>query len=155
LGAGNRPWWYRLGLRDGKRAVVLFILTCYFSGLMVALSMRHSVMVRISPDRTVLYTRTPDGLIVNKFKMSVSNRSSATASVALSIDGLRGAQIVMTANPVAIAPGQTERVDVAIQAAAGGPEPGVNHFQFVMQSSPGNRTEKVPMTFIMPSKESK
>ena len=61
-----RPWYRRVGLRDAKRVVVLLVLLFYASGLFVALGMRHSVLVQVSPVRTsTTYRLGPDGRVYN------------------------------------------------------------------------------------------
>jgi polyferredoxin len=76
-------WVRRLGLRDGKRAVVLFVLLFYAIGLTVALSMRNTIQVQLSPDRTVLFKALPDGRIANHFRLRIANRGHQDAHLKL------------------------------------------------------------------------
>src|SRR5208283_1103191 len=55
LGKGGKRWYQRLGFRDAKRVVVLLLVLCYGGALYAALAMRHTVLVRIPPDRTTMY----------------------------------------------------------------------------------------------------
>lgn len=153
VGAGGKPWWYRLGLRDAKRGVVLAVLAFYASGLLIALSMRHAVLVRISPDRATLYSIQAGGTVVNKFRASVSNRGKKNAAVMFRLDGIRGANIRMPENPLSVPAGRTVQADFEVEAA---PDPAayVVHFQFVARSSDGS-VETIPMTFLMPQKGAK
>lgn len=155
VGNEQRPWWYRIGLRDAKRGIVLAVLTFYASGLFIALSMRHTVLVKISPDRATMYSRSASGEIINKFRMTVANRGSQPASVQLALDGLPGAHLVFDPNPVAIAAGETRTLNLHVASDPQGPPPGVSHFQFVTRSSGENAPAYVPMTFIMPESKTR
>lgn len=146
----DKPWWYRLGVRDAKRIVVMLVLLFYASGLTVALSMRRAVLVRINPERATLYTLAPDGDVINKFRLEIANRSSNPASVRISLDQLPGARIAGVLNPLRVAPGETLRQELDIISGPAALPAGVSHFQFVAESQPEAKTDAIPMTFIMP-----
>jgi hypothetical protein len=148
------PWYYRLGLRDTKRWVLLLVILFYVSGLSVALSMRHPVLVRLSPERDVLYRLGDDGEVYNRFRASVSNRSGEKAFVVLSIQDLRGARLVAPSEAsISVEPDETVEHTFEVEAYPGGPSPGVNHFRFVSRTMPDGTTNTFDMTFIMPPKE--
>jgi polyferredoxin len=149
----SEPWHRKIGLRDNKRFVVLLILLFYVSGLSVALSMRHPVLVRLNPQRDVLYRVGDEGEIYNRFRTSISNRTGEKAFVEISIQDLPGSRLVLSENPITIEPGETIEQEFEVAAQRGGPAPGVNHFRFVTESIPDGARESFDMTFIMPTKE--
>ncbi len=146
----ERGWCRRIGLRDGKRVVVLLVLCFYAVGLYAAISMRHPVLLRIAPDRTTLYRLGDDGLVYNKFRLRVTNRTHAPAQVSLQIDGLHGAQLIQLETPLAVSAGQELQRDFEIGASAKSVAAGVNHFRIVGRTVPGRGEQQFPMTFITP-----
>jgi polyferredoxin len=151
--AGDRSmsWHRRLGLRDAKRVVVMLVILFYLSGLLVALSLREPVLVRVSPDRaTSLYATTSSGVVTNHFRLRLANRGSRQAFVVIGTLGLPGGRAKLDPNPVSLQAGQELNLAFDIEAA---PWPGaqeVNHFKITARSSPGESVEEIPMTFLMP-----
>jgi len=153
LGTGGRPWFQKIGIRDPKRVVVLLVLLFYAAGLFTALSMRHAVLVQISPLRATLYRQEKDGTVYNSFHLKAANRSSQQQTVVLGIDGLAGTHFVSFENAVVVGPGQTVDRDFEIGApSSAGLIAGVNHFQLV--SRVGNERDSFDETFITPFKDS-
>ena len=154
LGTGDKPWYQKLGLRNGKRVVVLLIILCYGAGLFTALSMRRSVLVRIAPDRTTMYRLGKDGTIYNRFRLQVANRGHEQAIAQFSIEGLPGTTFVGFENAVVVNAGQTleQSVEIAAPPSAAVP-PGVNHFRVV--SKVANERDAFEETFITPSADSR
>jgi cytochrome c oxidase accessory protein FixG len=152
LGTGDQSWYQKLGLRNGKRVVVLLIILCYGAGLFTALSMRRAVLVRIAPDRTTMYRLGKDGTIYNRFRLQVANRGHEQAIAQLSIDGLPGTTFASIENAVVVAGGQTVQEEFEIEAPPSTAlPPGVNHFRLI--SKVGNEKDVFEETFITPSKE--
>ncbi len=150
----KESWYYRMGFRDKKSWLLLLVILFYLSGLSVALSMRHPVLVRLSPERDTLYRLGDEGEVYNRFRATISNRSSEKAFVVLSIRDLRGARLVLPSEaPISVEPGKTVEQAFEVEAHPGGPSPGVNHFRFVSQTMPDGTTDSFDMTFIMPPKE--
>ena len=154
LGTGDKPWYQKLGLRNGKRVVVLLIILCYGAGLFTALSMRRSVLVRIAPDRTTMYRLGKDGTVYNRFRLQVANRGHEQAIAQFSIEGLPGTTFVGFENAVVVNAGQTleQSVEIAAPPSAAVP-PGVNHFRVV--SKVANERDAFEETFITPSADSR
>ncbi len=149
----GKPWWYRLGIRDAKRRIVLLVMLCYASGLAVALSMRNPVLVRINPIRTTsLYRVNAAGEVENQFSVSVSNRGSQNAKVAIAVDSLQGARVEELPNPLSVAPGETTRKDFAVAVPRGAALGDVTHFHFQVEAQPGGRKQTIDMTWLMPPK---
>ena len=148
--AAREPWLKRLGFRDAKRVAILFVLGFYLAGLSVALSMRRPVMVRVQPDRTVLYTKLPDGRIVNKLRINLANRSRQPAAVAFRVEGLPGAELALERNPLLLAPAEAlERTyELRVPRWAGAPD--VNRFRLIAQPSNEKTPDIFSLTFIMP-----
>jgi cytochrome c oxidase accessory protein FixG len=148
--AAREPWYYRLGLRDAKRVVILLVLLFYLSGLSVALSMRRPVLVRVAPDRTQLYTQLPDGRIANTMRLTLANRSSRPTSVRLSVENLPGAEIAIPRNPLPLAPGETIQSTFELRTR---PWPGssdVNRFRFIAHPASESTPDTFDLTFILP-----
>jgi cytochrome c oxidase accessory protein FixG len=134
---------------DAKRVVLLLVLAFYATGLYAALSMRHAVLVRVSPDRSTLYRAGADGRIYNKFRYTLANRSRKPAAVIFSIDHLPGATMAM--DPVALKPGQSVEGEFEISMPAGRRADLVTHFEIRTSTIPEQVTDTFPMTFISPT----
>jgi len=153
LGTGDKSWFQKIGLRDGKRVVILLVLLFYAVGLFTALSMRHAVLVQISPLRATLYRQDKDGTVYNRFHLRAANRTNKQQTLVLEIDGLPGTQFVSFENAAAIDAGQT--LDREFEIAAPPPialSAGVNHFRLI--SRVNNERESFDETFITPFKDS-
>jgi len=152
LGRGDKPWYYRAGLRDSKRIVVLLVMLVYAGALFTALSMRHAVLVQVSPDRTTLYRVDKDGTVYNRFRLKASNRGREQATLILGIEDLPSAELVATERALVISPDTTLQRDfeIAVPASAGVAH-GVNHFR--LTSKVGQEQESFPETFITPFEE--
>lgn len=145
----SQPWYRRAGLRDAKRVVVLLVMAFYASGLTVALSLRHAVQARISPDRATLYTRQTGGEIRNRFRLNLDNRGTTDARLRINIEGLNGARIVGPPNPLPVKAGESLELNFEVETSATVP-PGVNHFTFVTEADPQKTVDRHAMTFIAP-----
>lgn len=143
-------WYKRWGFRDAKRIVILLVLTFYLCGLCVALSMRNPVLVRIAPDRIILFNRLDDGSIANTMRLTVANRSRAAATVRITAEGLPGAELTIHPNPIPLAPGESIQTTFEVRAH---PWPGasdVTHFRLLAQASGQSSPDVFNMTFILP-----
>jgi cytochrome c oxidase accessory protein FixG len=145
----DRKWYRRIGLRDGKRVVILALLTIYAIGLSVVISLREPVLVRVMPNRMTLYTLSSDGLVHNQFRIVVSNRSHTQKQLTLALDGLPQGRILAAGAPLLIAPGQTVQTEVDVVAPQGALQPGVNHMR-ILASIPAQKTGAFDETFIAP-----
>jgi len=154
LGTGGKTWYQKLGLRNAKRVVVLLIILFYAAGLFTALSMRRAVLVRVEPDRTTMYRVDKDGIVYNRFRLQIANRSRRQQTVVLAIEDLPGTRFVAFENAVVINSGQSLEREFEIAAPASAPlAPGVNHFQIA--SRVGNERDSAEETFITPTKDSR
>lgn len=148
---GDKAKWYkRIGLRDAKRIAVFVIILVYGSSLAVAFSMRHSVLVRIAPNRATLYRAGDDGRIYNKFRMTLANRGSKDAVVSLSLTNLPDARIELPATDIAIKAGEAIEQEFDISVPAMGLTLQVNHFEITSTAFPDNTKDSFDETFIMP-----
>jgi IG-like fold at C-terminal of FixG, putative oxidoreductase len=120
---------------------VLLVLLFYASGLAVALSMRRSVLVRVSPDRSTMYT-VAGGRVRNKFRYDIANRGRQTSTVEFAAPDLAGAELAM--RPVVLGPGESARGEFDISVPVGRQAELVTHFTLVAGG------EKIPMTFLAP-----
>ncbi|MEQ1884791.1 MAG: 4Fe-4S dicluster domain-containing protein [Bryobacteraceae bacterium] len=149
-GAGRaEPWYLRWGFRDMKRAVIVFVLTAYLSGLAIALSLRQPVLVRIAPDRTVLYQRKEDGRISNLFRITVANRGKQAAAMHYHVDGVPGVEIALPESAQLLEPGQTMQTTFELRTRPWTGSSDVNRFRFVAQAE-GGKPQFFDMTFILP-----
>ncbi len=146
------PLLRRLGLRDGKRIVVMLVLLFYVSGLFAVLSMRDNVLVKIAPVRTELYRIDDAGQIHNTFRMTAANRQSKDSELRLSLNGLPDARIEL-AQPLQLKAGQELQTQFEIIVPPGKLPPGVNHFEIVSRATPGAETTAAKMTFITPTEK--
>lgn len=153
LGDKTAPWYRRIGMRDAKRVVLLLVLLFYASGLFVALSMRRNVLVRISPDRTTMFRVGSEGLVYNKFRLTIANRGRGDAELVLSIEDLPGSRAVLESTTMPIGAGQTVQREFEIAAAPSGLSPGVNHFRIVGRVTPDETEDQFDMTFITPERK--
>ena len=140
-----------VGLRDGKRVVVLLVLLFYASGLFVALGMRRAVLVQIAPVRATLYRIGADGRIYNQFRYRIANRGGKPGAVVFSMQQLPGASLGMTPNPVRVKPGESLAGDFEISRPPGRSDELVSHFTILTSTVPDGESEGIPMTFLAPT----
>jgi hypothetical protein len=139
-----------VGLRDGKRVVVLMVLLFYASGLFVALGMRRAVLVQIAPAGATLHRIGADGRIYNQFRYRVANRGSKPGAVTFSIQNLPGASLAMAPNPVRLQPGESAAGDFEISRPPGRRDELVSHFTILINTAPDRESDAIPMTFLAP-----
>ena len=146
-----RPWYRRVGLRDGKRVVVLMVLLFYASGLFVALGMRRDVLVQIAPVRATLYRIGADGRIYNQFRYRIANRGGKPGAVTFTIQNLPGASLAMAPNPVRVQPGESAAGEFEISRPPGRHDELVSHFTIQTNTVPDRESDAIPMTFLAPA----
>jgi cytochrome c oxidase accessory protein FixG len=147
-------WRQRLGLRDAKRIAVMLILLFYASGLFVALSMRHNVMVQLAAVRATMFRVGEDGRIYNKFRVTIANRQNKPAEVNFVLKGLPNMQLMLP-QPLKLQPTETVQQEFEIAAAENSLPPGVNHFEIEARVTPNNESNNFKLTFITPTKRAK
>jgi len=147
----KKPAWYRrIGLRDAKRLAVMVIIVIYGTSLGVALSTRHSVLVRVAANRGTLYRLGDDQRVYNTFRMTLANRGSKDATVKLEVIGLPDARISLPSPEILLKPGEPVEQEFEISVPAGSLDTEINHFQVVGTVSPDKTTDTFEETFIMP-----
>jgi cytochrome c oxidase accessory protein FixG len=135
----QQPW-------DAKRTVVLLVLLFYASGLAVALSMRHAVLVEVSRVNT-------SGEIGNRFRYSIANRGRKPASVIFSIQQLPGGKLELRPNPVAVGPGRLAQGEFEVTAPLATGRELVTHFTLTAATVPGRDNDSFPLTFLSTEKK--
>jgi polyferredoxin len=155
LGDKTPKWYRRIGLRDAKRIAVIAIIVIYGSTLATVFSMRHSVLVRISPNRSTLYRIGDDGRVYNTFRMTLANRGSRDATVSLELRGLTGAAVGLPSSEIAVKAGESIQEEFEISVPAKGLPQEVNHFEIVSVASPDATKDTFDETFIMPLEKEK
>jgi polyferredoxin len=148
--ARKDAWYRRIGLRDGKRVAALVLLMIYATGLSIAINLRKAVMVRIMPDRITLYTKTPDGLIHNRFRLLASNRGKTDARVDFTLVDMPAGRILGVDEGIALKPGENLQRDFDIVADSNQISPGVNHMKILAHVDPSQKTDVFAETFIAP-----
>jgi hypothetical protein len=148
--AGKDAWYRRIGLRDGKRVAALVLLMIYATGLSIAINLRQAVMVRIMPDRITLYTKTPDGLIHNRFRLLASNRGKTDAKVNFTLVDMPAGRIVGIDDGVTMKPGESLQREFDIVADSSQIGPGVNHMKILAHVDPSEKDDVFAETFIAP-----
>lgn len=143
-------WYRRIGLRDGKRIMVLLLMLLYASGLSIAISLRQPVLVRIMPNRITLYTKAPDGLIHNRFRLIAINRGKKEATVTITLADLPAAHLVGMQDGLVLQPGQSVQQEFEIAAPANAVTPGINHLRILTQVLPVQKPGEFDETFIAP-----
>lgn len=147
---GRETWFQKLGFRDAKRVVIMFVLLFYAAGLATALSMRHAVLVQIRPERSQkLYTFGADGAVRNTFKVRLANRSAQPASVAISLEDLPGARLSL--GSVALAANEESERELDISWFPPGAAE-VTRFRIIAFAEPDKSREEFAMTFLAPGK---
>ena len=149
--AAEHSWHRRSGLRDGKRVAVLLLLTVYASALAVAIHLRQPVLVRIMPNRIVLYTMGTDGLVHNRFRLMASNRGRTESTLTLSLEGMPAGHIVGMGNGVTLKPGESVQREFDLAAPATGIAPGVNRLRILTHVVPAQKNDALEETFIAPT----
>jgi cytochrome c oxidase accessory protein FixG len=135
----RQPW-------DAKRIVVLLLLLFYASGLAVALSMRHAVLVEVSRVNT-------SGELGNRFRYSIANRSRKPASVVFSIQQLPGGKLALQPNPVSVQPGGSAQGEFEVTAPPVTGRELVAHFTLTSTAVPTRETDAFPLTYLAPEKK--
>jgi len=146
----EHAWYRRIGLRDGKRIVVLLLMLLYASGLSIAISLRQPVLVRIMPNRITLYTKGTDGLIQNHFRLIAINRGKTQARLTISLADLPAVHIVGVQSGLVLQPGETLQQEFQIAGAANAVAPGINHLRILTQVLPAQTPGEFDETFIAP-----
>jgi cytochrome c oxidase accessory protein FixG len=147
----ERSWFYRMGIRDAKRVIVLAIVAIYAGGLFTAIAMRRDVLVRVSPDRSTLYRIGADGRVYNTFRYSIANRAHQAAAVTFSFRQLPGGMVSAASNPVSVPAGQSVQGEFQISTTRAHRADLVTHFTIVTTTAPSQTVDNFPMTFIAPT----
>lgn len=148
--AKDEPWYRRIGLRDAKRVAVLAMLAFYATGLTVALSMRHTVLVQLRPERGQrLYELDSSGGVVNHFQARMANRGKAKAYVTFRPEGLAGASLSIK-DTVTLQPGEEAAVTFDVIAPPDAARAEVSHFRIYAHASPENTVNEFATTFLGP-----
>lgn len=143
-------WYRKLGFRDAKRVVLALVILFYASGLFTVLAMRRNVLVQLAPDRSTLYRVDEAGLIYNRFRLKIGNRSARPDQLTLSIDGLPNARFTLPVNPIPLKPAEEISMEFEIAAPRFAGATDVNHFRITAKASAANESETFEETFIMP-----
>ena len=121
------------------------------AALILALSMRRAVLVRVAPERSDrLYRVDAEGRVFNTFRYNVANRGREAAAVTFSIRGLPGATLEIPKNPVTVRAGDSVQGQFEIWTPPASHAELVNHFEIGAAASPGRDTDAIPMTFLTP-----
>jgi cytochrome c oxidase accessory protein FixG len=143
-------WYRKLGIRDAKRVVVLLVTLFYLIGLTLALSMRRTVLVQLTPIRAKLYRVDEAGVIYNTFRVRLANRGSQPATVTLSLDGLPTARLTPAPASVLLQSGETTEREVEVSTTRFAGAQDVNHFRIVASATGESKPEVFEETFLMP-----
>lgn len=155
LGEKKEKWYRKIGMRDAKRLAVFAIILVYGTSLAVALSMRHSVLVRIAPNRATLYRIGDDKRVYNTFRMTLANRGSKDAAVTLSINNLLDAKIELPSSEIPLRAGESIQQEFEISVPENGLPQEVNHFEIASLATPDETKDVFDQTFIMPLEKDK
>jgi cytochrome c oxidase accessory protein FixG len=146
----EHSWYRRIGLRDGKRIVILVLLLVYATGLFITIGLRKPVLVRIFPNRSELYTVAADGQIHNHFRLLASNRGPTPATVTLSVSGLPSGSISGLDQSILLSPGDSIQHQFDIASPVSGVVLGINHITLHAQVTPTQPPLSFDENFIAP-----
>ena len=145
------PAWYRkIGLLDARRVVLFLVLLGYGFGLWITVAMRSPLLVRVSPDRSTLFTVGADGGVVNRFRITVANRADRDARLALRVTGLPRSRLTAGLDSLMVGAGGQLTRD--FELTAWNAPPGVTPIRFVARWTPEDGEREYPMTFISPER---
>ncbi|HEY2858450.1 MAG TPA: 4Fe-4S dicluster domain-containing protein [Terracidiphilus sp.] len=147
-------WFRRIGFSDGKRIAVLVLLSVYATGLAIAIGMRQPVLLHVMPDRMTLYSVAADGQIHNRFRVLVSNRGHAPASVSLTVVDLKDATIQGMEQQVQLEPGSTIQKQFDVVVPRESLHPGINRMRVLADVKPGKAGQAFAETFFAPADDS-
>ena len=146
---GETGWWRKMGIRDAKRVVILVISLLYLGGLVTALAMRRAVLVQLAPERATLYRLDDAGVVYNKFRVKIANRSGKRVEVTFAAEQLPGASIIgIGAVPLEPGAAVEQQFEIAARRFQGAED--VNHFRVVAKTSPIGEQDVFDETFLMP-----
>lgn len=148
--AEETGWFRKLGFRDAKRVVLALVVLFYASGLLTVLAMRRNVLVQLAPDRSTLYRAGDAGMIYNKFRVKLGNRSPRPEQVEFTLEGLPNGRMTLPENPVRLKPGEELNLQFEIAAPRFAGAQDVNHFRITAKAAAAKESETFEETFIMP-----
>ena len=158
---GLQPIWVRIGrqsignlttVSNSVRGFTTLLLGLYFAERVLEEDRSASTLeVFLRWEQLVAYAR---GAAAGDFDFRGTERVQARLSqgreVTLSAEGLPGARLTLSPNPVRLDPGEAREIMFEVAAA---PFPGardVNHFRIVARAAPANEQERFEQTFLMP-----
>jgi len=149
--AGRESWLKRMGMRDAKRVVITVVTCGYLAALGFTLVSRKPVLIRVAADRTILFTKLPDGRIENRIRLDLANRTHQPQAVKVWVEGLPQAEVALAANPIILAPGADLELTFPLRAPVFPGSQDVNPIRIMTQSSDQKKPEASELSFIMPA----
>ncbi|TXT40522.1 MAG: 4Fe-4S ferredoxin [Comamonadaceae bacterium] len=115
----------------------------------ISLAMRTPFKADVVRDRGVMARVVEDGKVENVYSIQVMNATEATQRYKISVEGLRGIQI-MSDNMVTLEPTKARWIPLRVQVPAEAEEHGSHEIHFIIESldSPGRLREE--SKFIVP-----
>ena len=100
--------------------VVLYpaALAITFGGFLVALAARKPAELTLLRGTGAPYVIEPDGRVANQLRVKIANRGDATRRYAMTVDGVDMGAVIAPQNPLPVAPGKTETMDVFVMLPA-------------------------------------
>jgi IG-like fold at C-terminal of FixG, putative oxidoreductase len=104
------------------------------------------------PDRITMYRVDMAGIVYNRFRVQIANRSGKREQVTLAMEGLPGARLVPELGAIATEAGSTveRRFEIAAAPFAGAQD--VNHFRISASAVPIREQDNFDETFLMPAR---
>jgi len=115
----------RAALEDGRvkrlrPRVVLYpaALAVTFGSFLVALAARKPAELTVLRGTGAPYAIEADGRVANQLRVKITNRGAAPERYALTVDGVDASAVIAPQNPLSVAPGKTETMDVFVMLPA-------------------------------------
>jgi cytochrome c oxidase accessory protein FixG len=132
------------GVPKPKRRVRPMVYGGLMTGLAVAglamLLARHSFEVRVTRTRGTDFGVTADGRHQNMFDGHVWNNTLRERQFTISVDGIDGAEVIASPNPLTLGPGEHRVMPVLVVVPSGATAARSTPFDFVVESDDGQLT---------------
>ncbi len=110
-------------------SLILIILATV---LVYSLVTRSPLALDVLRERSALYYEGADGEISNLYKIKALNKDTVERSYLLSVEGIKGAELILSENPFKISSGEVYEVSVVVNAPASSESYGVKKFNFII-----------------------
>jgi len=127
-------------------AIVIMLGALWF-----ALDARELVDMSVVKDRTVLYRKTPDGDVINVYRLKITNKTQAPERYELRIENGPRLSLARTYG-IELKPGEIVDMPISVIMKNGSTSSGMVHFDFILvNNSQADLQTSVSANFIYPA----